>query len=286
MTQRQANNGGRAFDFPIDLVELSKQHVGFLQTLHQFGVTIQRPSPKSLERYCDLWLPLVHSHPNEALIPPADCAWLWHCHRLAPFRYTSYLKRQFGNDCRILEASPAFSFQCDNGDLHGTFMQNTEEDLNPAADRTRSLWNQQYPEESFHLQMDEPNHAEQKIDDRSLLLDGFDLLGSTGRQATFLWQVSGPHFADEDFLKEGALQYYKFLKLRKHEKKSNSVIVPTYQIDLMWHTHILSRMSGYFADCRAIMGGTLNHDDSLNDRTDDGPLDRAFRETKALWKKK
>ncbi|KAL3936644.1 MAG: hypothetical protein SGBAC_008075, partial [Bacillariaceae sp.] len=291
MAQIQQANNGDNFVFPIDLIELSKQHVGFLQTLHQLGVTIQRPSPKALQRYRDFWLPLVNSHPKQALIPPTDCAWLWHCHRLAPFRYVSYLKRQFGDDFQILEANPAFSFQCDNGEIYGTLMQKTgNEDMNAAAERTRSCWNQQFPEESFHLQMYESSaqnvqNAEEKIDDSSLFLDGFDLLGSTDRQATFLWQVSGPLFVNDDFLQQGALQYYKFLKLRNHANKSKIVIVPTYQIDLMWHTHMLSSLTGYFADCKAIMGSTLNHDDSLNDRSDDGPLDRAFKDTKSLWNK-
>ncbi|CAJ1959374.1 unnamed protein product [Cylindrotheca closterium] len=290
MTQCQANNDDKAFDFPIDLVELSKQHVGFLQTLHQLGVTIQRPSPKSLQRYRDLWLPLVLANPRETIVPPADCAWLWHCHRLAPFRYTSYLKREFGNDCQMLEANPAFCFQWNSDEVYGGSLNMIENDMKAAAERTRSLWNQQYPEESFHLQVEASAsqtlpYSEEKIDDGSLFLDGFDLLGSTDRQATFLWQVSGPRFASEEFLKEGAVQYYKFLKLRRTAEKSNTILVPTYQIDLMWHTHILSSLTGYFVDCKAIMGTTLNHDDSLNDRTDDGPLDRAFNDTKALWKK-
>ncbi|CAJ1931381.1 unnamed protein product [Cylindrotheca closterium] len=289
--ETETRTGDRAFDFPIDLVELSKQHVGFLQTLHQLGVTIRRPSPKSLQRYRDLWLPLIYANRRETLVPPADCAWLWHCHRLAPFRYTSYLRREFGEDCQMLEANPPFCFQWNNDEVYGGSLNVTDDDMNLAAERTRSLWNQQYPGERFHLQMDESDSrtilsiAEEKIDDRDLSLNGFDLLGSTDRQATFLWQVSGPRFANDDFLKEGALQYYKFLKLRKKAEKSNIVLVPTYQIDLMWHTHILSSLTGYFVDCKAIIGTTLNHDDSLNDRTDDGPLDRAFKDTKALWKK-
>ena len=62
------------------------------------------------------------------------------------------------------------------------------------------------------------------------------------------------------------------------------ILVPTYQIDLMWHTHILTSITNYNADCKTIIGTTMNHDDSFNDRTEDGPLDRAFNETKALWK--
>ena len=108
------------------------------------------------------------------------------------------------------------------------------------------------------------------------------MLASTDRQATFLWQVSGPKFSCPKFLEDGVDNYYKFLSLRKHAP--SQVIVPTYQIDLMWHTHILSSLSGYYKDCRAIMDSALHHDDSLNDRTDGGPLDVAFGQTKALWK--
>ena len=41
-------------------------------------------------RYENYWLPLLvaaadelHIEPS-ALIPPLDCAWVWHCHRLNP----------------------------------------------------------------------------------------------------------------------------------------------------------------------------------------------------------
>jgi hypothetical protein len=92
-------------------------------------------------------------------------------------------------------------------------------------------------------------------------------------------------------------QYYKFLQLRKRKKQRNHpsksksqsqsqqqvMIVPTYQIDLMWHTHILTSLTLYYQDCRTILGYPLHHDDSLNDRIEGGPLDVAFQATKASW---
>ena len=110
------------------------------------------------------------------------------------------------------------------------------------------------------------------------------MLASTERQACFLWQISGERFRDADFLAEGVTNYIKFLALKPKAGKSQTVLVPTYQIDLMWHTHILSSIGDYNKDCIAIMGRTLHHDDSLTDRSDGGTLDVAFKATTRLWK--
>ena len=220
------------------------------------------------------------------------------------------MKNQFGKDYfGILEADPPFTLQLYDKDIRGQ-----DEEESP----TEVLWKSLYPNEPFLLdEQDNNNPSQSKLQSNSIssslmstsqsdesegnstnectnecvrtvygdedsLLSGFDLLASTDRQATFLWQVSGPKFHDMKFLEDGVRNYYKFLCLRKHAPRQ--VIVPTYQIDLMWHTHILSNLSGYYKDCRAIMNSALHHDDSLNDRTDGGPLDVAFGQTTALWR--
>ena len=88
---------------------------------------------------------------------------------------------------------------------------------------------------------------------------GFDVLASAQRQSTFLWQVSGPKYADEEFLQEGLENYHRFVTLMAH-KDTGQMLVPTYQIDLMWHTHLLANFAAYNQDCVEIMGTTLNHD--------------------------
>ncbi len=118
-----------------------------------------------------------------------------------------------------------------------------------------------------------------------VLLSGFDLLASTEQPAFFLCQISGERFRDDDFLAEGVRSYTKFLKLKPKAGNSQTVLVPTYQIDLMWHTHILSSISEYIKDCIAIMGQTLHqHDDLLTHRSEGGILDVAFKATARLWK--
>ncbi|KAL3906220.1 MAG: hypothetical protein SGILL_009358, partial [Bacillariaceae sp.] len=168
----------------------------------------------------------------------------------------------------------------------------SDEVVQEAVSCTIDLWTAMYPDESFHLDMRFNESNEQSQDrsvadtnssDSDLLLNGFDLLLSTDRQATFLWQVSAPNFSKQRFLHEGLENYQKFLHL-KGENDGSMIIVPTYQIDLFWHTHMLSSICGYYADCKAIIGSAMHHDDSLNDRTEGGTLDTAFTATKAAWK--
>jgi hypothetical protein len=289
--------------FSTDLIECAKLHIHFLKSLHLRGISIKRPSKESFRRYDELWLPLLLSlskrdecnnnsnSPSikkiQQLVPPADVAWIWHCHRLAPCRYIDYINSkntsntEQENDDFMLEASPPFSCQFEDKD---------ENEFSEICRTTRDVWNHHYPNEPFFLNEDcnFEDVNENKNENESINLSnlgGFDIVGSCERQSTFLWQVSGLRFSDDDFLVEGVRNYYKFLCLKSTDAGKRQIIVPTYQIDLMWHTHILSSLSGYNADYRQITGSSsmLHHDDSLNDRTEGGTLDVAFHKTKKLW---
>ena len=293
-----------------ELVKNAQKHIQFLEKLHAVGITLAKPSLRSLKRY-KMWLWMLHGmiktieNNNKLMIPPADVAWLWHCHRLAPLRYVEYLQNEFSNryttTTMTIEADPPFEFQhpnIDDGDhpLLSAEVGLYNNELKDARIYTRKVWSELYPNEEFHPSIEVNDnvsgHHEQQQQQQEMgkewLLSGFDLMGSTERQAGFLWQVTQPNFGFEDFLREGVEQYYKFLCLRRHASsishRNTQMIVPTYQIDLIWHTHILSCLQTYFADCRRILhGDILHHDDSLNDRTEGGSLDQAFRATKKIW---
>mmetsp|Transcript_22417 Transcript_22417/g.32040 ORF Transcript_22417/g.32040 Transcript_22417/m.32040 type:complete len:236 (+) Transcript_22417:188-895(+) len=207
------------FEFSSDLVNQSRDHISFLQGLHRHGITLQRPSLKSLDRYTDFWLPFLHKYQSEELVPPADIAWLWHCRRLAPHQYTAFILAKFGPSTPTLEANPPFAFQLDSttGCLPSSTRSSKvgEQEL---LSKTMNLWKQEYPNESFFLNLEE-GIEDKEAEAMETLVNNFDLLGSTDRQATFLWQVSGPHFSDDGFLLEGLSNYYKFLKLRNYTTK-------------------------------------------------------------------
>jgi len=252
-------------------------------------------------------------HGGEALIPPADIAWMWHCHRLAPYRYARYVSRKFSltrtgegggsanvaadNDNAggssspfpVLDASHPFVFQLENNDTNETLSTNQE--LADISGRTRELFLAMYPNESFFLKRppSQTNAAQrakiiagvQKTRNNTQLA-GFDVVESCIRQATFLWQVSGPRFSAVEFLEEGVSNYAKFVRLMG-EKSKPQFLVPTYQIDLMWHTHMLASIAKYHKDNMQVNGCILEHDDSLNDRTKGGKLDTNFQATRKLW---
>jgi len=257
----------RAGEFSCDLIAQSQKHIRFLHDLHQLGVTLQEPSLKSLQRYTELWLPMVAKE-VKSMVPPPDVAWLWHCHRLAPGHYERYVLSRFG---KLVEAVPPFEFQVANNDEGENEM------------RAISKWTELYVDEPFFL---DSCHAtdmiktEKASSGRLGKLDKFDLIASTQRQAGFLWQVSGISYQDESFLKQAVCKYYQFLKL----PTSTTPLIPTFQIDLMWHTHILFSIEKYNADCVKIRFHKLDHDDSLSDRTPGGVLDVAYKETERKWK--
>jgi hypothetical protein len=257
--------------FSCDLVEESRNHVRFLEGLHADGVMLTPVSPTSLDRYLNNWLTFVAHEIAESetvqLIPPPDVAWIWHCHRLAPMNYERYIRKRFGT---LLEAFPSFSFQ-------------REEDTDTDALLTRDAWYRAFPNDPFFLEKtDDCESSSSSIIQKCQSLEGFDLVGSTQNQAAFLWQVSGPKFRQDEFLHEAVENYHKFLKLFSTGEK-RMPLVPTYQIDLMWHTHILTSLRAYQEDCIAIRGEKFHHDDSLNDRAPGATLDLAFQSTKKLW---
>lgn len=86
-----------------------------------------------------------------------------------------------------------------------------------------------------------------------------------------------------------ALQRYKgflYLIKKSQEKPAENgqrpFFVPTYDIDLLWHTHQLSP-SSYASDMKLFLGRLLEHDDSVNDRTPGQKLSNGFADTCETW---
>ena len=301
--------------FRADLVELTHQHLQFLLLVHAEGVSVRRPSVESLRRYTKLWLPLVAKFAasqdeeegnvdNIELIPPPDIAWLWHCHRLSPTHYAHHLRScnlvQHENLTeknssrlllpRYLDANPPFGVQTKYNTETPTRQMDTVHSMVVAV-ATIAKWVEAYPEEPFFLRSsstvaaDTATTEEFDLDgDDVRLVSGYDLLASSERQSTFLWQVKQTNFLDDAFLQEGVKNYHRFLRLYPKARGVHR-LVPTYQIDIIWHTHMLSSLREYDEECISIMGCAFDHDDSLNDRSEGSSLEVAFRATSALWER-
>ena len=294
-----------------DLEELVYEHVSFLRKLHRLGVSLTVPSKESLRRYVDLWLPLlsklnpssiigIGGNHNEKLIPPADIAWLYHCHKLSPAKFEKYLSSEFG--CQTVQKSLLIG----NGVAPFEFL--TQDSPGDYAAHSIELWGMHYPKEPFFLVAPSTLHSnETETKNTSILfLNRFggpvkklakkynpnpkhhleiELLECAGRQGTFLWHISSDEFhipnsamaLNPAFVKQAVENYEKFLQLQR--RGPNHVLVPTYSIDLVWHTHILASVKQYNDDCVQLIGKRFDHDDTVPK----GQLGDAFAKTCKLW---
>lgn len=148
----------------------------------------------------------------------------------------------------------------------------------------RRLWHDAYPEEPFDLNLKAANESNEDSDRQKSEATRltYDIRGAMGRQRSFYYNVSLPHYQDDQFLQTSLLRYKKFLRL--HQLCPQEFLVPCYDIDLMWHTHQLEPVT-YERDCLRLLGRVLSHDDNVGgDRSEGSKLSKAFTRTAELWK--
>ena len=99
------------------------------------------------------------------------------------------------------------------------------------------------------------------------------------------WKVlndpNKPKMSKNDVLK-AVNQYRRFLSLKMRFPRSK--LVPTEDIDLIWHAHILDT-ENYLSDCERLFGGFLHHYPNFGDfgGQDNEEMAEMFRGTSDLW---
>ncbi|WAR06795.1 GRDP2-like protein, partial [Mya arenaria] len=214
---------------------------------------------RAVYRYEHFWLPLAAKYPDETLCAPLDIQWVWHCHMLAP--------RAYVEDCKAIV---------------GTVLDHEEKnsyERHISLNKSASYWERLYGDEPFNVNYSDTfdetmlEHFKSKI--------SYDILSSAKRQSSFYYQVSLPHYKDRTYLLQAKERYKKFLYLRK--QNVGDYLVPCYDIDLIWHTHMKTPLA-YKKDTEKILGYHFNHDDSTTDRSDGSKLSNGDRVTKRKWK--
>ncbi|VAH55370.1 unnamed protein product [Triticum turgidum subsp. durum] len=235
-----------------DLVPAALRHLEFLAAVDR-------------RRYKACWLPLLAKHneaavADEPLVVPLDCEWIWHCHRLNPTRYVKDCKRLYG---RMLDSKNVRS------SIHAK-----------SKDQSEKVWTELYPGEPFELEYTSPSDDSVYVDDGTAGGISYDLISAVKRQSTFVYQVGTPNMHDRRFLEDALARYKGFLYLIKmnQEKGMNLFRVPTYDVDLMWHTHQLNSVA-YCNDMLCLLGKVLEHDDTDDDRAEGKKLDTGFSGT-------
>ncbi|KAF3787175.1 Glycine-rich domain-containing protein 2 [Nymphaea thermarum] len=254
-----------------DLVAIAKEQLLFLEAVDRNRCLYDGPVlDRAIHRYKNYWLPLLDKHNQSKLtsgplVVPLDCEWVWHCHRLNPVRYKSDCERFYG---RILDNHDVLS------NVKGASKQETAE-----------LWNNLYPKEPYEL-----DFCYKSTEDNAEAVPAaiasitYDLVSAVKRQSTFGYQVTRPCMHDVRFLQEAVARYKGFLHLikRNKERSIQQFCVPTYDIDLIWHSHQL-QPACYNKDLIQVLGRVLEHDDTDSDRSKGKKLDVGFSSTTKQW---
>lgn len=157
-------------------------------------------------------------------------------------------------------------------------------DEDEGAKFTRKLWDSQYPQERYDIDFDHSSDfALQSAVDGGSRKIAYDLEAAVARQRSFYYQVSRPHMAEESFLRVALQRYKGFLYLLKLSNLK-VFLVPTYDVDLMWHSH-QTNPGAYREDMLDLLGKVLDHDDTDSDRTAGKKLDTGFSKTREYWQR-
>ena len=146
---------------------------------------------------------------------------------------------------------------------------------------SHAYWKQKYPEEPFQVKLDGSDLVEGHWERARSHDMEYDLTAAAGRQKVFYYQVSLPHYRDKTFLKNGVVRYQKFLYLKYRYR--NMFLVPCYDIDLIWHSH-MNFPDSYRKLTVALLQKILHHDDSVNDRSEGSKLSVSDKNTRGLWR--
>ena len=218
-------------------------------------------------RYERLWLPLLGAHKGErCLSAPLDIEWVWMCHMLSPYYYQK--------DCMsILGFVPSHTVP-------------SPKDYSKNISKSEAIWRAMYTEPAQPFSVNAESDSIQGNFNQSDLQTSaitYNLFEAIDRQKHFFYQVSLPHYKDDIFISTAVDRYHKFLKLKS--SNSDLIVVPCYDIDLVWHAH-QNLPDKYKEDTENILGKMLNHDDNIRNRSADSILTNAFKDTSSRWREK
>ena len=227
----------------FDIVEQLGYHIKFLQEVDDIPeLKTKRYRELAAFRYEKYWLPLISTYSKPNLVGPLDVEWMWHCHMLAPLNYIQ--------DCTIRE-----------GKVINHRLRN-DRDRKICQERAKYIWSLMYEEEPFDL-----DYTQEMVED-SLRIKHFkscfsyDIVAASERQSSFYYNVALPHYNDRSFLENALSRYKQYIYTIK--QYPDAALRPCYDIDLVWHTHMLNPIK-YRKDTTAICGGLLHHDDTSTD---------------------
>jgi hypothetical protein len=203
---------------------------------------------KAIARYVTCWIPLIGKADKkdmENLMPPLDVEWVWCCHMLNP--------TAFAFDLQTL-AYASRRQTPDKGSINYAVLLEhrlrSEKEWAAAQDFSKKYWDERI---SAVAQKEPWDWKDSRIKAKPFEMKiQYNILAAAQRQMFFNYQVKLPHYKDPKFLATASARYVSgFLEIQKIHP--DEFWVPTYDIDLMWHAHML-HPAAYSADTTKITG--------------------------------
>lgn len=280
----------------VNLVRAAQHLIQLLDRVHQFPCLYTNTSvlEHALFRYEFVWLPLLAATPpaqRTLLVPPLDVHWVWLCHMLCPARYAT--------DAPAMAAAAAAMGVNMSG--NGTLSNIDHCLLSPADYRrgvrlTQRLWAQHDDTDPYDLtdslsltafvvtkgKQFTPTLSSRRAKCVSNI--SYDVIAASSRQMAFHYQVAIlPHYRHDSYIEVAVGRYNKFLQLMRDFP--GQTWIPTYDMDLIWHAHMLHPRH-YANDTKRMCGRLITHDDSINDRADGASrYTRFWNHTCSAWRK-
>lgn len=249
----------KAVRVSLDLVKAAKVHRQFLKSVSKIPELLRDSAylRNAIRRYEQVWISLLKDHGTN-LTAPFDVDFVWHCHQLNPVDHLQYLKAKGVG----IKAATRVLFE-------------STEDAQKSLEESKRLWKEAFPAEDFEIYVE-------NVDEDDIVADcNKQLLEACLRQNDFYHQIAPSWYAETNFLKESVARYKRFLLLIK--MNPGKFLTPTYDIDLIWHTH-MRYASHYKEDMEQLLGYVLDHDDKDSDRSDGSKLSNGWALTDELWK--
>ncbi|XP_047129223.1 uncharacterized protein LOC105847354 isoform X1 [Hydra vulgaris] len=241
----------------INLVKTAQAEYDFLRLVDKYpALYCKNVLKNALYRYENYWLPLLAKY-DQAVIAPLDIEWVWHLHILNPAAYNKDCKKLVN---KVIDHVPMFLAL----DTHSISLK---------------YWSEEYPNVDYQVDLSDINPL---LISTEPFKCSYDIVSAAQRHKIFSYNVLFPHFRDVNFLENAVKRYFIMLSIKRDHRQT--VVVPCYDNDLVWHGH-QQHVLYYNVDMKSILGEPLNHDDTGFDRSEGTQLQNKMNETKELWQK-
>jgi hypothetical protein len=280
------------------LVCAESRYIDYLSLVEKFAANIALP----LERECTTD-EVIHQFNQTMPLPPWDVSLIFHSHCLSPSQFfADVLRRKQFKDKGLAFPVERLHSLISSGtwsDVHSETVWNDtfscayqlwDQDpdqggvLNLQSVGMKRSWYDSHaiPSTSCHLR-----HWSDYADRLSLQspkTEFYDVVTASLRQREFAINITGQAcrgLNSPSALRNAVTRYHMFMLLMKPLPAStNTTLVPTWDIDLCWHTHQLFP-GAYRSWCTVNLRRLINHDDTIRRST----AVKGLRETSLLWVK-